>query len=205
MLKNFIVAEGKSKSFKNRTSLPAIKARKKEDDEDGDDDDDQYEQDDDDDEEDDATKSPSKKKENKSKKSKLPIYPNITDLATWKKKHRLDPETRVFIVIGGYGALKRALESRGWVENPDSSSLCFDLKWTLKAKDICTELLQEFQIVNHFQRNTSITTKVGLCKSLRNLIWFANVDIDAFYPRCYDMSDPNDLEDFVEDFKFIKV
>jgi len=76
--------------------------------------------------------------------------------------------------------------------------------WTLKSKDIDHDHLQEHQIVNHFERNASITTKVGLCKSLRNLIWFENVDIDAFYPKCYDLSDVHDYEEFLEEFKKMK-
>ena len=141
----------------------------------------------------------------KQKKKKIPLYPNITDMAQWKKKHKLDPNTKVFIIVGGYWDLKKALEERGWVENPDISSPCFDLKWTLRAKDISHENLIENQVVNHFEKNTSITTKVGLCKSLRNLIWFANVDIDTFYPRGFDLNDINDYQDFIEEFKSVKV
>jgi len=47
----------------------------------------------------------------------------------------------VFIVRGGYGDVKRALKQRGWVENKDKESICFDLKWTLKTKDIDTNTL----------------------------------------------------------------
>jgi hypothetical protein len=39
---------------------------------------------------------------------------NITDLAVWKKKQKLDESTKVFIISGGYGAMKKALKSRGW-------------------------------------------------------------------------------------------
>lgn len=45
---------------------------------------------------------------------------------------------------------------------------------------------------------------MGLSKNLRNLIWFNNIDIDAFYPICFDLGDPNDYEDFVQEFKCIK-
>lgn len=79
------------------------------------------------------------------------------------------------------------------------------MKWTLRAKDIDHSRLCEFQIVNHFEKNTSITTKVGLAKNLRNLIWFNNVDIETFYPNCYDLNDVNDYEDFIETFKALKV
>lgn len=69
------------------------------------------------------------------------VFLNITDMATWKKKNRVDEQTKVFIVRGGYGDVKRALKQRGWVENKDKESVCFDLKWTLKTKDIDTNAL----------------------------------------------------------------
>ena len=39
---------------------------------------------------------------------------------------------------------------------------------------------------------------------MRNLIWFNNVDIDTLYPRWFDLNDPEDMENFVEDFKTTK-
>ena len=122
----------------------------------------------------------------------------------WKKKHRVTEDTKVFICVGGYGDVKRALKSRGWVENKDLESKCFDLKWTLRTKDINTNALENHQIVNHYAKATSITTKVGLTHSLKNLVWFNNVDIDAFYPRCYDMGLQEELDDFSQEFKSVK-
>ena len=61
-------------------------------------------------------------------------FPHVVDLAEWKKKNRLDPETQVFIVTGGYSGIKKALYARGWVQNPDSTSPCFDLKWVLQSR-----------------------------------------------------------------------
>lgn len=208
---NLIIVADSTEAKKPKTkvtgkSLPPIKNVKKKRTEE-DDEKDNYDGDANDDSasEDDEGKPKTKVSKDKSKKGQLPIFPNIQDLEQWKKKHRLDPNTKVFVVLGGYGALKRALLERGWVENPDRYSPCFDLKWTLKAKDINRDALLDFQIVNHFEKNTTITTKAGLCKSLRNLVWHANVDYETFYPKCYDMSDPNDLEDFIEDFKNLKV
>lgn len=125
-------------------------------------------------------------------------------MVQWKKKSRVDPDTKVFIIKGGYGDVKKALKQRGWVQNKDTESPCFDLKWTLKTKDIDTNQLTENQIVNHFGKATAITTKVGLTHSLKNLIWFNNVDIDTFYPRCFDMGIPEEFDDFVEEFKATK-
>lgn len=125
-------------------------------------------------------------------------------MPTWKKKNRVDEDTKVFIVRGGYGDVKRALKKRGWVENKDKDSICFDLKWTLKTKDIDTNQLLPYQIVNHFIKATSITTKVGLTHSLKNLIWFNNIDVDTFYPRCFDMGLPEEADDFIQEFKATK-
>ena len=70
--------------------------------------------------------------------------------------------------------------------------------------DIDYEALLPNQLVNRFEKNTSITTKVGLARNIRNLIWFANEDTDDFYPRCYDLNDCQEFEDFLEDFKLGK-
>ena len=61
-------------------------------------------------------------------------FPFITDLNEWRKKNRLQLDTKVFIITGGYGELKKALLNRGWVQNPDVSSPCFNLKYTLQGK-----------------------------------------------------------------------
>ena len=118
---------------------------------------------------------------------KIKVLLNITDMKEWRKRNKLDDKTKVFIVKGGYGDIKRALKARGWVENKDKSSPCFDLKYTLKTSDIDFDNLQPGQIVNHYSKTTSITRKVGLTHSLKNLIWFNNVDVDTFYPRCFDL------------------
>ena len=62
---------------------------------------------------------------------------------TWRKKYRVDDETKVFIIKGGYGDAKRALKQRGWIENKDKESCCYDLKWTLKTKDIDHNTLRD--------------------------------------------------------------
>ena len=123
----------------------------------------------------------------------------------WKKRHRVEPHQKVFIINkGGYGDVKKALRSRGWVENEDRESPCFDFLWSLMTKDVAFNDLQPHQIVNHFQTATSITTKVGLTHSLKNLIWFNSVDIDTFYPRCYDLALGEELDDFIQEFKQLK-
>ena len=131
-------------------------------------------------------------------------FPHVTDLNEWKKKNRLVDGERVFIVTGGYPELKKALRERGWVQNPDSSSPCFDLKYTLQGREVDYDHLLEFQMVNHFQKNGVITTKLGLTKSLRNSTWMNDVSQDNFYPKCYDLNDEADNAGFELEFKICK-
>lgn len=56
-------------------------------------------------------------------------------------------------------------------------------------------------MVNHFLKNNLITTKIGLCNSLRNLKWWSSIPLDEFFPRCYDLTDQKEMEDFKMDFR----
>jgi len=51
--------------------------------------------------------------------------------------------------------------------------------------------LKNGQIVNHFNNNHHLTSKYGITRRLRSLSLAYNVDIDKFYPRCYDLGDQN--------------
>jgi tubulin monoglycylase TTLL3/8 len=93
------------------------------------------------------------------------------------------------------------LLERGWLENPDVRSRLFDLKWAAKTKDIDFENIDDRQLINHFALNGCLTTKYGLCKSLRSMIYNHGVDVFDFYPRCYDLSDLSDFENFLENYK----
>jgi len=121
------------------------------------------------------------------------------EVAELKKQN---PGAKVFVVNSIYPDLKAALKNRGWIENPEQTSNMFNLKWVLKKQDIEYTALTTHQCVNHFENNSSITTKAGLARNIRNLIWFNNDDIDHIYPRCYDLNDVQEFEDFLEDFKF---
>jgi len=39
-------------------------------------------------------------------------------------------------VSKGYGDLRRDMVARGWVENEDPKSICFNMKWMVKIRDI---------------------------------------------------------------------
>ena len=103
----------------------------------------------------------------------------IKDIAVWKKRYQIAENSKVFIANGNKEYLKKCLRKRGWVENMDPNSVCFDLKWTLKPKKhVDFNAITKNQLVNHFPKaSLSITTKVGLMHNLKKLIWFKSVDI----------------------------
>ena len=59
-------------------------------------------------------------------------------------------------------------------------------------------------MVNHFLGNNLIVTKTGLQRSLKHLIWWSTLPQDEFFPRCYDLTEMKELEDFREDHRVIK-
>ena len=82
----------------------------------------------------------------------------------------------------------------------------------MKAADVDYNKLQDFQIVNHFINNSLLTSKVGLCNSLKNLTWWTNNSMDNFFPKCYVLTKlqgdasfmhQNDIEEFNEEYRFI--
>ena len=60
----------------------------------------------------------------------------MNDMNTWKKRNNLNQSDKIFIVKGGYADIRRGLEARGWIENTDVFSPCFDFKWTCKVVDL---------------------------------------------------------------------
>ena len=58
--------------------------------------------------------------------------------------------------------------------------------------------------MNHFLKNNLITTKTGLTHSLKNLIWWSNIEIDSFFPKSFDLTENEELEDFKNEFRFNK-
>ena len=49
-----------------------------------------------------------------------------------------------------------------------------------------------------------MTTKVGLQNSLNNLVWWSNTPQDQFFPKCYDLTDFKEKDEFVEEYKVIR-
>ena len=101
--------------------------------------------------------------------------------------------TKIYTMTGNYPYLRIAFQKRGWQQNKDPKTPLFNFKWALKGKDIDYESLNGSQIVNHFEKNAAITTKIGLCHSLKNLIFFQSTDIDDFFPKSYDLSNEEEF------------
>jgi len=113
------------------------------------------------------------------------------------------PLKPTFIILGPYTDIKENLLKRGWLENPKEDSTAFNLKWSLKTKHLNHETLREGQIVNHFQKITEVSTKIGLMQNLKNYQWTHGVDIDNFHPITYDLADI-EVPDFIQEFKCMK-
>ncbi|KAH9487791.1 Tubulin monoglycylase ttll3 [Bulinus truncatus] len=75
------------------------------------------------------------------------------------------------------------------------------LFWVLKRDAIDYRFLTKDQMVNHYCKAGSFTTKVGLCINMRNVVWFDNTDHNTFFPRCYRLSHDEDKDAFVDDYR----
>ena len=110
---------------------------------------------------------------------------------------------KTFNLIGSFPDYAISLIKRGWKADPEPDKLNYEFIYSNKMADIPFEMLGENVIIGHHKKIGEITRKGGLLKNLRNL-YYLNVSPDDFYPRAYDLSEKQDIEDFIEDFKVSK-
>ncbi|XP_076447647.1 uncharacterized protein LOC143284649 isoform X2 [Babylonia areolata] len=91
---------------------------------------------------------------------------------------------------GLYGIMSRMLRNT----NPS-------FFWVLKRDAIDHRFLTRDQMVNHYFKAGSFTTKVGLCMNMKSVRWYNDVDPHTFFPRCYRLSNDEDKQAFIEDFR----
>ena len=141
---------------------------------------------------------------------------HVKQMAAYKKSRGIDPDTKIFKVLGRYPTLRTELERRGMVENdwPEDEenkekfvSQAFDFLYAKKVLDIIRIPLAPNQQVNAIIGQNALTTKVGLTHNMKNLVWIYNMDIGRTFPQSFDISDANseEFKDFREDFKFTYV
>jgi tubulin monoglycylase TTLL3/8 len=110
-----------------------------------------------------------RKEESESSTESEEVKEKSRNMQVWKKS--MGVIGKVFIIKGKYTDLREALLERGWVENTDKKSNFYDLKWTSKISDINFATLSPNQMVNHFDNNSCLTSKYGLLKSVRSVMY----------------------------------
>lgn len=133
----------------------------------------------------------------------LLMYRNANDfeflMNEYIRRQSLNEHTKIFVLTGQYEFIRRALKKRGWFENKNSSSCAFHFKWTYTDSDSDYKNLKPGQLFNHFLCNRELTTKSGLSKNLRN-ITDNKINVDTFFPRCYDLGDNFQVKELIKDY-----
>uniref|UniRef100_G1QHP1 Tubulin tyrosine ligase like 8 n=1 Tax=Nomascus leucogenys TaxID=61853 RepID=G1QHP1_NOMLE len=71
------------------------------------------------------------------------------------------------------------------------------LLWTIKRNVIDYHSLTYDQMLNHYAKTASFTTKIGLCVNMRSLPWYVPANPDSFFPRCYSLCTESEQHEFL--------
>lgn len=78
-----------------------------------------------------------------------------------------------------------------------------DFLWTFRKEKVdWIDMARNPNLTTNKFHKVPFTTKEGICSSLRDFQWFHMDGVaELNYPRCYNVFNPDELEDFVEDFR----
>ncbi|KAM7317484.1 hypothetical protein ACRRTK_023786 [Alexandromys fortis] len=132
-------------------------------------------------------------------------------------------EKKIFSIYGHYPVIRAALRKKGWVEKKfhflpkvlqsvesEEGSSCQSrlvknempyLLWTIKRDVVDYHSLTCDQMLNHYGKTASFTTKIGLCVNMRSLPWYVQANPDTFFPRCYGLCTESEKQEFLDDFR----
>ena len=117
-----------------------------------------------------------------------------------EKKEENEKKQKTFLLLGNFKDIEQALVKRGWKRLTDENDRTFDYIYTIKSNKVPHQELKPNQMAGHFWKANEITRKTGLLNNMKNL-YFKEINIDNFFPRGYELTEKNDFEDFIEDFK----
>ena len=124
----------------------------------------------------------------------------IQHLEKWKESQNIASDAKVFTIDWNYPDVAEALKSRGWVQNPDSDSLYYDLKYSRNAR--IPKIIYDWQFLNHFPRNYELTAKWNLCETIKKNEHLTRISCLNYFPRCFQMEKSGYLE-FCNTYKLI--
>ncbi|GAB1299713.1 Protein monoglycylase TTLL8 [Apodemus speciosus] len=75
------------------------------------------------------------------------------------------------------------------------------LLWTIKRDVVDYHSLTCDQMLNHYGKTASFTTKIGLCLNMRSLPWYVQANPNTFFPRCYGLCTESEKQEFLDDFR----
>lgn len=75
------------------------------------------------------------------------------------------------------------------------------LLWTIKRDVVDYHSLSYDQMLNHYGKTASFTTKIGLCLNMRSLPWYVQANPNTFFPRCYGLCTESEKQEFLDDFR----
>ncbi|KAL0222050.1 hypothetical protein RCL1_001904 [Eukaryota sp. TZLM3-RCL] len=97
------------------------------------------------------------------------------------------------------------LQENGWKSSTNISTQIFDLKFLIKSSTLHSDShrFTPNQIINHFARCQTLTTKFQIIKTLKDAFW-TGISSDLFFPMCFDLNFIDDVIAFISNYFIFK-